>query len=132
MFQLRKEQHGHNHHYIKPRGLRGDNRRNAIRDERNDNGGNPEHVELGLLDVIVQGKQHSQDSPATHKQAVVHRIENIEEITQNADKSKGTVCSEQGGLPFAFQTDTSQGKAYKQRKHRHQNKSDEFFRQVLI
>ena len=89
-------------------------------------------MDLGLLDVIVQGKQHSQDSPATHKQAVVHRIENIEEITQNADKSKGTVCTEQGGLPFAFQTDTSQGKAYKQRKHRHQNKSDEFFRQVLI
>ena len=132
MFQLGKEQYGHNYHYIEPGGLRSNDRCNAIRNERNDNGSDPEHMKLRLLNVIIQGKQQSQDSPATHKQAIIRRVKNIEEIAQNADKGESTVRTEQGRLSFALQTDTPQGKTYKQRKHRHQDKSDEFFRQVLV
>ena len=132
MFQLGKEQYGHNYHYIEPGGLRSNDRCNAIRNERNDNGSDSEHMKLRLLDVIIQGKQQPQDSPATHKQAIVRRVENVEEIAQNADKGESTVRTEQGRLSFALQTDTPQGKTYKQRKHRHQDKSDEFFRQVLV
>lgn len=56
-FRLRKEQYGHNYHYIEPGGLRSNDRCNAIRNERNDNGSDPEHMKLRLLDVIIQGKQ---------------------------------------------------------------------------
>ena len=94
MLQFGKEQYRHNHHHVKPRGLCGYNRSNTISDECDNNGGNPEYMELRLFNVIVQSQQQSQYSATAHKQAVIHRIKNIKQVPQNTYKSERAVRTE--------------------------------------
>jgi len=105
MLQFGKEQYRHNHHHVKPGGLCGYNRSNTISDECDNNGSNPEYMELRLFNVIVQSQQQSQYSATAHKQAVIHRIKNIKQIPQNTYKSERAVRTEQRCLPFTLQTD---------------------------
>ena len=53
-------------------------------------------MKLRLLDVIVQPQQQSQHCTTSHKQTHIGRVEYIEQIPQDSDKSKCTVGPENG------------------------------------
>ena len=132
MLQLGEQQHHHNHHHREPQGLRDDNRRQAISDERNDNGRDAEHMVLRLLDVIIQRQQHAKDSPASYEKAVTLRFKNVKQVAQDADKGECAVGTEQGGLALPSQADFALRKADKQGKNGNQNKRNQLLRQILV
>ena len=105
VFQLGEEQDGHYDHDVEPRRLRGHNGSNAVRDECDDDGSHSENMVLRLLHVIVQPEQQSQNGSSPHEQTIVRRVEDIEQITQNAYKGESAVGTEKRGLPFALQAD---------------------------
>lgn len=80
VLQLGEEQHGHDDHDVEPRRLRIHDGGDAVGDERNDDGSHPEDMELHLLHVVVQPEQQAQDGATTHEEAVLHRVEDVEQI----------------------------------------------------
>ena len=105
MLQLGEEQHGDNDHHIEPGRLRGHNRRYAVSNEGDDDGSDAEYMVLRLLHVVVQPQQYAQHCAAAHEEAVVHGVEDIEQVTQDADEGEGAVGTEERSFPFALQAD---------------------------
>ena len=60
---------------------------------------------LWLLHIIVQSEQQSQNGSSSHEQTIARRVEDIEQIAQNAYKSEGAVGTEKRSFPFALQAD---------------------------
>ena len=132
VLQLGQQQHDHHHEDVEPRGLGADDGRQAVGDEGNDDGGHPEHVVARLLHVVVQRQQQSQHRAAAQEESVVRRVEDVEQVSQDADERKGTVGAKQCGLAFALQADAPLRKADEQGKEGHQHESDELLRQVCV
>ena len=107
MFQFGQKKHRHNHHDVKPGRLSGYDRSHAIGNQRNNNGSNTKNMKLRLLDVIVQPQQQSQHCTTSHKQTHIGRVEYIEQIPQDSDKSKCTVGPEKGSFTLTLQTDSA-------------------------
>ncbi|ERI80822.1 hypothetical protein HMPREF1981_03559 [Bacteroides pyogenes F0041] len=132
MLQLGEQKNGDHYQHIEPRGLGGYDGSDAVSDEGDNDGSDPENVEFRLFDVIVHPQQHAQNGAAAHKQPEPRRVEYIKQITENADESKCTVGSEERRFPFALEADAPLGQPDKKRKEGYQHESDELLRQIIV
>ena len=106
MLQLGEKQDRHHDHHVEPRRLGHHNRSQAVGDEGYDDGRHAEDVIACLLHVVVQRQQRAEHKAASHEQPVLLRVEDIEQIAQNADEGKRAVGTEERSLPFALQADS--------------------------